>query len=59
MAEEMAQNLSLASERTSRRNGKSQRGERKKQADRDVRVGISEAQHLRWNEVKTLKKASQ
>ena len=39
MAEEMAQNLALASERTSRRGGKHQGAGRKKQADRsnDVR----------------------
>ena len=56
MAEEMAQNVALASERTSRRSGKRQGAERKKQADRDndVRVRISESQHLRWNEVKSL-----
>ena len=58
MAEEMAQNLALASERTSRRGGKRQGAGRKKQADRSnhVRVRISEAQHLRWSEIKTLKK---
>ena len=56
MAEEMAQNVALASERTSRRGDKRQGAGRKKQADRDndVRVRISEAQHLCWNEVKTL-----
>ena len=56
MAEEMAQNVALASQRTSRRGGKRQGAGRKKQADRDndVRIRISEGQHLRWNEVKTL-----
>ena len=56
---EMAQNPALSSERIlSRRGGKRQGAGRKKQADRgnDVRVRISEAQHLRWNEVKSLKK---
>ena len=55
IAEEMA---TLASEHTSRRGGKCPGAGRKNQADKgnDVRVRISEAHHLRWNEVKTLKK---
>ena len=57
MAEEMAQNLAQASERTSRRGGK-RLGKKQADRDNDVCVRNSDAQHLRWNEVKTLKKPS-
>lgn len=58
MAEKMAQKCTQIGESTSRRGGKRPGAGRKKQADRgnDVRIRISEAQQLRWIEVKTLKK---
>ena len=42
----------------SKRGGKHPGAGRKKQADRgkDVRIRISETQHLRWNKLKNLKK---
>ena len=54
----MAQEWTQASQGTSRRGGKRPGAARKKQAGRgnDVRIRISEAQHLRWIEVKSLKK---
>ena len=58
MAEEMAQNLALARECTNLRGrGGKRQGERSRQTETmTVCVRISEAQHLRWNEVTTLTK---
>lgn len=54
----MTQNLTQVNENTSKRGGKRPQAGRKTQPERanDIRVRISEVQHLHWNEVKILKK---